>query len=347
MLGGDIDAKNTLDKNYLHLAQEKGADIRPLTQVDRIEPLEEGGYRVHFERWIQEPSVWRRLACGWIPGVRARCEKGSITTRRLVVAAGCIGSTELLLRNRDVHRTLPDLGPALGTRYSSNGDFVSLIFPFRGLFVSWIGFFGAIAGLLVEQYWLAAAGAVAYFAGLLLSKRPYDPDIGTTNSDYIRFKSEDGHSQGAYIESGRYPTPVRFALALMLSSLGLWRPTRYAPIIRFTNLLRATLPPFAALARTWPVPLLKMGRDRAVGTFVLGDDGEVRIEFPIADNARFYAYLNRLGRLVAKEAHAHWAPNLGFQLTKKVEIPHNQGGVPMGEGRRGRRGGRCGACVRL
>lgn len=332
LLGGDIDAKNTLDKNYLHKAQQAGAVIRPLTQATRIEPLEGGGYRVHFERWIRETSAWRRIACRWIPGCAAGRETGSITCRRLVVSAGCIGSTELLLRSRDVHRTLPELSPALGTRYSSNGDFVSLIFPFRGLFVSWLGFFAALVGLCTGVYGLAIGGAVAYFAGLLVSRRPFDPDIGTTNSDYIRFKGEDGASQGAYIESGRYPTPVRLTLAVMLSSVGLWRPRRYARIIRFTNLLRAILPPFAALARTWPVPLLKMGRDRAVGTFVLDDEGHACIDFPVADNAPFYAYLNRLGRLVAKEARAYWAPNLGFRLLKKLEVPHNQGGTPMGEG---------------
>jgi cholesterol oxidase len=42
--------------------------------------------------------------------------------RRVVVAAGTLGSVELLLRCRDVARTLPQIGPALGQGFSGNGD---------------------------------------------------------------------------------------------------------------------------------------------------------------------------------------------------------------------------------
>src|SRR5262249_45046295 len=35
-----------------------------------------------------------------------------------------LGSTEILLRSRDLHRTLTNLSPALGTKFSGNGDFL-------------------------------------------------------------------------------------------------------------------------------------------------------------------------------------------------------------------------------
>jgi hypothetical protein len=54
--------------------------------------------------------------------------RGSVTARRLVLSAGSIGSTELLLRCRDQHRTLPRLPEALGKRWSSNGDFLTPAF---------------------------------------------------------------------------------------------------------------------------------------------------------------------------------------------------------------------------
>ena len=44
----------------------------------------------------------------------------------MVVAAGSLGSTELLLRCRDVGRTLPDLPRSLGRGWSSNGDFLTI-----------------------------------------------------------------------------------------------------------------------------------------------------------------------------------------------------------------------------
>ena len=45
----------------------------------------------------------------------------------MFLAAGAVGTTELLLRSRDVHKTLPDLSPRLGEGFSGNGDYLSLI----------------------------------------------------------------------------------------------------------------------------------------------------------------------------------------------------------------------------
>ena len=331
LLGGDIDAKNSLDRNYLHCAQQHGARIEAMTEVDRIEPLPGGGYRVHYTRYVEETGRVRRWLRNWFPAlIRSRDTTGQCTARRLVISAGAIGSTELLLRNRDVHRTLRDLSPRLGHRYTSNGDFVSLMLPFRGFFVSWLGMALVVTGLFT-RWWVAAVGVALYALGLVVSRRNFDPDIGTTNSDYIRFRHRDGSSQGAYIESGRYPTPVRAALAVLLSSLGLWRPHRYHRIVHLTRWLRRWVPPFELIARSWPIPLLKMGRDDATGTFRLDERGRAIIDYDFAANREFYRYLNRLGRLAARAADAWWVPNFPAFIFKRIEVPHNQGGVPMGE----------------
>jgi cholesterol oxidase len=334
LLGGDIDAKNSLDKNYLFLAQQHGAEIRALSQATRIEPLpDRAGYRVTYKEWIQEPGAWRRFGRKWLPWfVKERTAEHTVTCKRLVVAAGCVGSTELLLRARDVDRTLPELSSALGTRYTTNGDFLSLVFPSRGLLAGYAGLIAAVVGLVLGNYWILGGGALGYVAGLLLSPGAFDPDIGTTNSDYIRFRGEQGQTQGAYIEGGRYPTPGRFLVAVVLSSLGLWRPHRYARIVRATQWFRRWVPPFALFARTWPIPLLLMGRDQATGTFRLDANGRAVIDYDLGANRAFYRYLNRLGRKVAKAVRGWWVPNLVYYLFKRMEIPHNQGGVPMGEG---------------
>jgi cholesterol oxidase len=44
------------------------------------------------------------------------------------LAAGSLGSTELLLRCRDEHRTLPNISRRLGHNWSSNGDFLTPAF---------------------------------------------------------------------------------------------------------------------------------------------------------------------------------------------------------------------------
>jgi len=110
MLGCHVHAKNTLDITYIAEAEKKfGLEVFPLHEVSRIAPLSPRGYRVEFSR--QEDGA-------------GSAELGHVDASSVIVAAGTLGSTELLLRCRDVHRTLPRLGQALGTRFSGNGDFL-------------------------------------------------------------------------------------------------------------------------------------------------------------------------------------------------------------------------------
>jgi cholesterol oxidase len=112
-IGCDVNARNTLDLNYLADAEKHGAEIRPLHLVNGIEP-HDGGYRVRFSRIDSGTMV-----------------PGSATARLVIVAAGSLGSTELLLRCRAA-QTLPGLSARLGMGWSSNGDFLTpAIHPFR------------------------------------------------------------------------------------------------------------------------------------------------------------------------------------------------------------------------
>ncbi len=329
LLGGDIDAKNTLDHNYLHLAQQHGATIEPMCQVETIEPLDGGGYRVHYKRWMHEPTRARRWLRKWRPRATRHTEgRGTITARRVVVAAGSIGSTELLLRNRDVTRTLPGLSAALGEKYTTNGDSLSLILPFRGVVVAALAFAVLLWGLITARHVVAGAGAAVYYLQLLISRKAFHPDRGTTNSDYIRFRGLDGEPHGAYLESGRYPTPLGLTAAVFLSVLGLYTPRRYGAVMRALDWLWF-IPPLTLLARCWPIPLLKMGKDRAFGRIRLDARGEATIDYDLAANRAYYAYLDELGRKVARAGKAWWIPNVLFRWFQRMEVPHNQGGAPM------------------
>lgn len=107
--GGAIARKRTLDQTYLAQAEGAGAQIRPLHEVTVIERLP-GGYQVRFRRY---------------EGGGAR--KESLTARQVVLAAGALGTVRLLLYCRDCACTLPDLSPALGERFFTNGDFGGLL----------------------------------------------------------------------------------------------------------------------------------------------------------------------------------------------------------------------------
>ena len=109
-IGCDVKAKNTLDVNYIPLAEQHHAEMRPLHLVHCITP-EEGGYRVDFDR------------------IKGGClVPDHETARTVILAAGSLGSTELLLRCRDQYKTLPRLSMFLGHNWSSNGDFLTPAF---------------------------------------------------------------------------------------------------------------------------------------------------------------------------------------------------------------------------
>jgi cholesterol oxidase len=109
-IGCEVKAKNTLDLNYIPLAERHGAIVKPLHVVTQIAPAE-GGYRVDFDQLAD--------------GIR---HPGSATSRRVFLAAGSLGSTELLLRCRDQRRSLPKVSQRLGCDWSSNGDFLTPAF---------------------------------------------------------------------------------------------------------------------------------------------------------------------------------------------------------------------------
>jgi cholesterol oxidase len=110
MLGCHVHAKNTLDITYIAEAERKhGAEVYPLHKVDGLRPATDGdGYHVDFRVLTADRA--------------ATVDKGTVHARKVVVAAGTLGTNELLLRCRDELRSLPRLSAAVGTRFSGNGD---------------------------------------------------------------------------------------------------------------------------------------------------------------------------------------------------------------------------------
>ena len=99
-------SKNTVDITYVARAESHGAEVFPLHEALRLDPpaADGGAWRVAF----------RDLQYG---------NDGEVRAPVLVLAAGSLGSTRLLLKNR---KRLPRLSPALGSRFSGNGDALSL-----------------------------------------------------------------------------------------------------------------------------------------------------------------------------------------------------------------------------
>ena len=105
MTGCRHNAKNTLVKNYLYLAEKAGATVHERTTVVDVVPLAAGGYRVDTVRTGR-----------WI-----RASRRSFTAEQVIFAAAALGTQRLLHRLRD-RGSLPHISPRLGYLSRTNSE---------------------------------------------------------------------------------------------------------------------------------------------------------------------------------------------------------------------------------
>ncbi len=106
MTGCRHNAKNTLTKNYLYLAEAAGAQVHPLTTVTRLRPGRRGaGFEVMTVR----------------TGGLLRRDRQGFTADHVILAAGALGTAKLLHRMRD-RGALPDISPRLGVLTRTNSE---------------------------------------------------------------------------------------------------------------------------------------------------------------------------------------------------------------------------------
>jgi cholesterol oxidase len=106
MTGCRVGAKNTLVKNYLHLAEQAGVTVLPLTTVQAVRPAGDG-YEV----------VTRRT------GAKVRRTTTSISAGQVIFAAGTYGTQKLLLSMKETGQ-LPHLSDQLGSVVRTNSEAV-------------------------------------------------------------------------------------------------------------------------------------------------------------------------------------------------------------------------------
>ena len=107
--GCTLGAKNTLDVTYLRDAEALGARVLTgvrVTHVARAHAAD--GYTVFAEELDTRASI-------------------SFTAPRVVLAAGTLGTNDILLQSRDTYHSLPGLSPRLGQGFSANGDFLGTL----------------------------------------------------------------------------------------------------------------------------------------------------------------------------------------------------------------------------
>ncbi|GAB3004220.1 GMC family oxidoreductase [Amycolatopsis acidiphila] len=106
MTGCRHNAKNTLPKNYLHLAESHGAEVHPMTTVTEVRPRPCGGYTVRTVR-TGKP--------------RRPAHERVFTAEQVVFAAGTYHTQKLLHRLRD-EGVLPEISGRLGELTRTNSE---------------------------------------------------------------------------------------------------------------------------------------------------------------------------------------------------------------------------------
>lgn len=103
MTGCRYGAKNTLDLNYLWLAERAGLKIEAETEVTKVSPRTGGGYTI-------------TATTAGHPGDR------TFTADHVVFAGGVMGTIPLLLKLREDETALPELSPQVGRSVRTNNE---------------------------------------------------------------------------------------------------------------------------------------------------------------------------------------------------------------------------------
>jgi len=98
-------AKNSLDMNYLYLAEQLGVQVIAECKVTHLETIGSGGFLVHH----RHPS-------------RNGPQSRPLKARTVILSAGVLGTLDVLFASRDQYGTLPDLPRALGCHVRTNSE---------------------------------------------------------------------------------------------------------------------------------------------------------------------------------------------------------------------------------
>jgi cholesterol oxidase len=254
-LGCNTHSKNTLDLNYLFVAENRyRADIRTEHLVEKIAALDDNGdenpgadgshgYRVYFRDLGADGDG-----------------EASVLAKRIVVSAGSLGSSEILLRCKERFGTLPRISDQLGKQFSPNGDFLGMVFggkepsiPNYGPVITQRTDFNLLDEFDRERAFVLEDAAYPAFAGWFAEG--LKPGFLRLGALWRTFKSVVG----------------RLLAGASIGSMG------YA----FSGIMSGDLSQHTSV-------LLCMGIDKANGEMQLDANGRIHIRWPYRDSLALY-----------------------------------------------------------
>lgn len=286
-LGCNYGSKHTLDHCVLSDARRKGADIRTRVEVRTI-ARHRDGYEVGYVCHRDDCTDTRALPIL------------TLTCKRLVLAAGALGSTYLLLRNR---AAFPGLSDRVGHCFNGNGDLLGLVLDARDP--------DARRG------------------------RVLDGSHGPVITSAIRIA--DGAQGGFYVEDAGYPQFVDWIAQGSHLSQVLERIERFAHVWLRKHFSRNPSCDLGAdlaelfdgeAARTW-LPLLGMGRESPHGCASLDERNQLAIDWSLDRAGDYFDRVQDTMRRIAQALHGKFERN-PLSYLRRVLTVHPLGGCPMG-----------------
>ena len=293
-IGCNDGSKNTLDHTYLSKAYAAGARLSPLSEVKQLK--REGDHFV-VEYVVHEPPVdpdAKRLP-------KPKPKQCTVEANKVVLAAGTFGSTFLLLTNAK-RLGLPD-GPALGSRFSGNGDLLGFV---------------------------------------MKADRRLDPSTGPVITSAMRLPDKSDTQKpsdiGAYIEDAGYPGfadwLVEFSRlgavvkrGLLFGAKRLWEGLRGRKGSDLSHDVALMLG--SARLSSSSVPLLGMGRDVPDGRLFMTEKDWLDCDWH-DDTSKAYLDNLRTGMQgIAKKLDGRYEENPLTSLFKRLITVHPLGGCPM------------------
>ncbi|WP_428261074.1 GMC oxidoreductase [Haliangium sp.] len=306
-IGCNYGSKETLDLNYLSQAERHGAELAVRTEVRRLEPLGGNGWRLTY---VEHPPEWEGR-----PYRRSQLEQRTLTATRVVLAAGTFGSTFLLLRcKRDV-RAMAGLSPALGHRFSGNGDMLTLALRCRRRDDD-------RAPRLIE----ASHGPVITGAVRVPDAVDHPGALPQMNQ------------RGIYVEDAGFPAFLAWIIESAPSFRSLGRAAGFVKRylsghfgFNHDSNLSAEVGAFIGDARLTDtsLPLLCMGRDLATGSMGIDANDNLDVDWAIDASSEYVERVRRVCQRMTDALAGDYADNPLLYLDRLITV-HPLGGCPMG-----------------
>jgi cholesterol oxidase len=311
VIGCNSGSKNTLDHTYLSQAEWYGAQIRIRCEAREIAPRGNSKYLVRYVEHLEEHEGHRLDTSD-----TSQLPLKEMSADQLVLAAGAIGSTFLMLRNK---QHFPNVSHRLGTRLSGNGDLLGFAVKHN------------VSGPQSDSFHASRGPVIT-------------SSIRISNQADTDDRPHASTQRGFYIQDAGYPNIANWLLHVLDLPGAIWVARR--PLWKFIRkhlLRRPDLDAGAEIAALFGhnkrsagmMPLLGMGRDIPNGVLeIKGNHVDLTFNWKhrMRKTSANYAYFKNVSATmerIAGQMRARFTRSIHLYFRRAVTV-HPLGGCPMG-----------------